>query len=200
MADKHSMEIISALVDGELAEHEMQEAIRKIRSTHEECCSWERYHLIGDSLRNNLPTSIDPQFLNRISTAIASEPALNAAPPSQFQARKGPSIKPVAGFALAASVALTAFLGVGMLNVDDGSQAVPPVASNVPTPESVQGMATVARVDAPQESGNWNVNQPDVASKLNDYLSSHQAVSVAANGGMLPHIRLVNETSSSAGQ
>lgn len=208
MADKDSMEIISALVDGELTDRDMHDAIRATRSNHRQCCSWERYHLIGDSLRNNLPASIDRQFLNRISAALVSEPPLNAPPSLPLQSRKAVSIKPVAGFALAASVALTAFVGVGMFSVDEGGQPLPPVAvapaSNAPAvaPLPQSPVVTVADGDAPLDSRRWNVSQPDVESKLNIYLSNHQSVSVTArvNGAMLPHVRLVNETYPSTGQ
>lgn len=202
MADKDSMEIISALVDGELAEHDMHEAIRKIRSRHDHSCTWQRYHLIGDSLRNNIPTSIDPQLTHRISQALSTEPPLKAPAPSRIQPHKGVAIRPVAGFALAASVALTAFIGIGMFNTDNAGQTMAPLASNSaptqPAPPETTPMVTVADNAPPTAGDRWNVDQPDVESKLNTYLSNH--ISAGMNSRMLPHVQLVGETYASPGQ
>ena len=71
MADDNMNETISALMDGELDELEMERAIRELHNSPEQRHAWQRYHLIGDALRNNIPAHLDGSFASRVSQAIA---------------------------------------------------------------------------------------------------------------------------------
>lgn len=68
---------------------------------------WFRYHLISDCLKQYMPKRIDKNLAGNISTSLRKEPAIIA--PDRLA---HPYIKPVAGFAIAASVAALAIFGI----------------------------------------------------------------------------------------
>jgi sigma-E factor negative regulatory protein RseA len=204
MADENMKETISALMDGEMEPHEIARSIDELQRDPEQRQAWQRYHLIGDALRKNIPPHLDSSFASRVSQAIAAETAPTSSvvefkpqpktqPQPQFSPR--PSIsKPLAGFAVAASVAALAYLGVGMIAVDEQA-AAPRLAANAPTLAAPQLAATVP-LDGIQtvQGQRWNVATPAVESKLNTYLSDHHTMSsmMAMNNRMLPNVRLVD--------
>ncbi|HHJ80817.1 MAG TPA: anti-sigma factor, partial [Candidatus Tenderia electrophaga] len=73
MAETIMKEEISALMDGEVDEQEMQRSLRDMRNDPEQRDCWEQYHIIGDALRNNLPPTLNRDFVNNVSQAIAKE-------------------------------------------------------------------------------------------------------------------------------
>lgn len=197
MADDKIKEAISALMDGELDEHEVERSIRDLQGVPEQRQAWQRYHLIGDALRKNLPTHLDNSFASRVSQAIAAD-AAPATSVVEFKPKAKPApasraaiSKPLTGFALAASVAAVAYLGVGMIAVDE--QAAPRLASNAPqTVLPVMQQAPLEGIQTVQGQ-RWNLATPAVESKLNTYLQDHHTISsaTAMNSRMLPNVRLV---------
>jgi sigma-E factor negative regulatory protein RseA len=200
-------EKISALMDGEIDEREMQECLRELRNNPDHCCSWQQYHLIGDALRNNLPTTIKRDFILSVSQAVAKEELPAAVTPQiKTNSKSRPEsdthtkhrhgiASPWAGFALAASVAAVAYLGVGMFGVDevgtlaDNQATVPPVASTAPVMPMAAQPAGFTTVKGEQ----WNAAKPEQAAKLNPYLSSHRHVTGGQpiNGVVVPRVELV---------
>ena len=57
---KNSAEEVSMLMDDEVDEHSRARIIRKLHDDAGMKSCWERYHLISEALRNNLPEIIDP--------------------------------------------------------------------------------------------------------------------------------------------
>lgn len=194
MAENNIKESISALVDGELNESETHDAIRALRGADsEQRACWESYHLIGDALRKNVPKQMDTQLLSRINDAIASEPPLQQqAKPEQVVVNK--FFKPVAGFSVAASVAAVAYIGVGMMSVEEVAMG-PRLAETAPT--ILVPAMTVADQSPAASNNQWDVAQPALESRLNLYLSNHQAAAMVTgmNGRMLPHAYVVVEHS-----
>lgn len=66
-------EKLSALMDGELLDHELCGALSKDRTLQK---SWYRYHLIRDSFRGDVTQVMDFALADRIALAIESEPAV----------------------------------------------------------------------------------------------------------------------------
>ncbi len=97
-------EQLSALLDGECASVEVELALRRLAKDLELKACWQRYHLISDALKNNLPETINSGFPDRIRQAIEETPPIATAP---FSWRR-----PVIGWGLAASMALVALFGV----------------------------------------------------------------------------------------
>lgn len=69
--------------------------------------AWSRYHLISDSLKQGLPERIDRNLAKNVSNSLRDEPVIVA--PDRFGQK---FVRPVAGFAIAASVAALAILGI----------------------------------------------------------------------------------------
>ena len=196
-------EEISALMDGEIDEQKMQQYLRELRADSECRDCWEQYHLIGDALRNNLPSHLDRNFVNSISSVIAKEdlptPVVSQ-DPLPPKAKRHTVINPFSGFAIAASVAAVAYLGVGMITVEEAAgpslasnnSIVAPIAQNLPKVLPQSGIQTV-------QGQQWTISEPAVESRLNNYLYNHRNVagSTAINPAVVPHARLVvNQTPS----
>ena len=109
MLDEHLRESVSALMDGEAEELELR---RLLSVQHSEAVndSWRRYHFVRDALRGDR-VAINFQGLDisqQISSLIDEEPALGAG--------ERVWLKPLAGFAVAASVAAGVIFGVQGVN------------------------------------------------------------------------------------
>lgn len=182
---EHIDEQVSALVDGELSKDECKRLMEEMRADVSKVSCWGHYHLISDALKNNLPASFPPDFTARVSQALESEPPL-AAPLAQV--RRLPSFaKPAIGFALAASVATVAYLGLGWDTTTQPVNTVPQLAF---TPSTTPLQAyPVSKVRGRE----WDVEQPAVVSRLNDYLVSHGQYSALTGiqQGVLPRVRIV---------
>jgi len=187
-------EKVSALVDGELPHEQVDGVFDMLKRDKSSQACWRHYHLISDALKNNLPDRLPEDFVNRVSQALEAEPHF-ALPPRR--PAKTPFLhKPTIGFALAASVAAIAFLGLGWNNqigVEQGpSLAVNDINGVNVAPATIS--TTVPAISYTKVHGRqWDVEQPAVISKLNDYLLNHDQYSSAAGmrNGMLPQARIV---------
>ena len=191
---------ISALMDGEVSEQEMQQSLRDMRSDPEQRDCWEQYHIIGDALRNNLPPNLNRNFVNSVSQAIGKEELL--APQatvfkqktSNTTKRRHPISNPFTGFAMAASVAMVAYVGVGMIAVDE--QASGPGLASAPVPAQIAPLASrsMPQLDIQTVQGQqWNTTKPAIESRLNNYLYSHRNVAgpTVMGSAVVPYAHLV---------
>jgi len=67
---------LSSLVDGELDHSEYDQVISNLKSDNEQQKTWERYCMISDAMKKNLPENPNHNLFSRIQTQLASEPAL----------------------------------------------------------------------------------------------------------------------------
>lgn len=179
-------EQISVLMDGELG-NENTDITDRIIKNQELRGTWSRYHLIGDCLRGNLSDNISNDISSKISDALQSEPTVLAP-----KRTKRINLRPVAGFAIAASVAMVAVFGVQRGNEIDISTPGASVASNeVNTiapqtfsfPETQVLPAAVKKTDTPDAIANQ---------RLNNYLMNHNEYrSNGSINGILPYVRIV---------
>jgi sigma-E factor negative regulatory protein RseA len=110
-----SHEHISSLMDGEISRETGRFVVRRLGADQELCATWARYHLVRDCLRHQQGGLAGEDLATRIRHCIERE-ALPA--PSH---RWAPGwLRPAAGLAIAASVALMAIVAVG-----PGRQAEP---------------------------------------------------------------------------
>jgi sigma-E factor negative regulatory protein RseA len=169
MSDKTG-EQLSALVDGECEISEQQWMLRRLSSDDELKVRWQRYHLISDAVKNNLPTAVDARFADRIGKMIDTTPLSSHADVSGSAGFSW--VKPVTGFALAASVAA---MGVLALRVIDGGGSGKP-----------DELHRVAQKDGSEGS------QSSLDSRLNTYLVNHNEYA-SMNGvqGVMPYVRIV---------
>jgi len=178
-------EHLSALVDDEAGDFERRRMLDELIASEGDRQRWSRYHLIGDVMRGDAPPVIDAGFAARVSAAIAEE-SMDAVPAS---GRVGRLAKPVAGFAMAASVAVATVLGVqGLISPDEGLApgAGPTVTAQAPVvaPAGIRQVA-VTQDAAPVAGSRQTVN-------LNSYIVRH--TEYAAQQGMLPQARVVGYT------
>ncbi len=179
-------EKVSALMDGDLAGSDAQDVIHDLKQSAELRQCWERYHLIGDALRNNLPPVVRHDLASRISAAIeadTSQPLPTVVPFVSRQKNKPAPffLKPLAGLAIAASVA-----AVAVVSFDMGGDVAPAVQTMAAAPAQMQGVNRLPVSVTPLV-----VDEAAAQSRLNDYLVNHSQYSTVMQGEMLPSARIV---------
>lgn len=160
-------EQLSALVDDELEHAEQALLLRQIGTDPVLRERLARYQVISDALQNHLPPRLDIGFHKSIQAALKDEPAVQVA-----ASRFAGMLKPVAGVAVAASVAVVAVLSLQSIRTE--------------TPSSTQA---VASLPAAQDYLRADIKEPPAPHSLNAYLVNHNEYAV--NRGMLPYVRLV---------
>jgi len=161
---------ISALMDGELAQHEAGGALEALCAEGEARDGWRRYHLIGDLMRDphTLSGGFGAGFSARVADRIALEPTVLAPSRRRIEALRMPV------WALSAAASLAAVALVGWVAFGPGDEAQ--VAQSQPQ--------VLAMPEAPQ------VAPPAAA---NDYLLAHQGYSPRNSlQGAAPYVRTVS--------
>jgi sigma-E factor negative regulatory protein RseA len=166
-------EQLSALVDDELTGSEHAMLFRRIESDDQLYQRLSRYQLISDALQNHLPERVDPAFSLRVQGMLRSEPAQ-----SGYYSRLAALAKPVAGLAVAASVAVMAVMSIQSARQETASPA------------------DVVAVSAPPAGDYLRVSDepgaPSADRKLDMYLVNHNEYAVNRGmQGMLPYMRIV---------
>jgi sigma-E factor negative regulatory protein RseA len=172
---KESREHLSSLMDGEISKETGQFLVRRLGSDAELRMTWARYHLVRDCLRHHEGSLAGDDLNSNIKQALANEDIQTA--PRRLAASW---LKPVAGAAIAASVALMAIVTVG-----PGQSPV-----NSPSGELVESMPTESFVSpnnglypspySQQASASGGMG--DNNQKLNSYLLRHYQVTGSTGG------------------
>ena len=180
MSDKLK-EQVSAFVDGELSAAEQRLLLANLGRDPELKRSWRNFHLIGAALRDQLPECLDAHLAERVSTAIARDAASASGGSRSYRNWQG-LLKPVAGFAIAASVAVIAVLGVRHFEPGAGQG---PVIATAPVTSPERGYVRVG-------SGDRESRSTRTADYLSRYLVSHNEYAASSGmRGMLPYVRIV---------
>ena len=176
-------EQISALVDDELAEAEHALLNKRLADDASLRGRLSRYQLISDSLQNHLPRKTDPDFHIGVQLVLQDEPAVAATP-----ARLARFFKPMAGLAVAASVAVVAVLSLQSVRQADPSAG--PALATAPVGDSE------TPVDVAPMLANSTPNVSADTQNLDIYLVNHNEFAVNRGmQGMLPYVRLVGHDS-----
>ncbi len=129
-------ENLSALVDGEhvTSSSSNSHILDAVRNDVDLQLKWKRYHLIRDSLRQELPVNIHFDIADKVAQALEAEPAILAPKKTwrdiQLVSNIVPFAKQGGQMAIAASVAVVMIIGVQQLNQADVNQpfnAAPPI-------------------------------------------------------------------------
>ncbi len=177
-------EQLSALVDDELNDLERPLLLGRLqRDTGlRECLG--RYQLISEVMRGAENASA-LGIADRVQAAIAEQGIPDAVQPSARVT--GGWWKPVAGMAVAASVALVAVLTVTSVEkpVDSGIDSQLAVAGNFPV--------AIARQDEQDVGdGQWNRIEPRINERLSGYLVNHSEYAASHGAqGVMPYARIV---------
>ena len=178
------IEQISALMDGELYGSEAGHAIDELKCDAGLKTCWGRYHLISDVLRNHAPHHLRHGVAESVMCMMQGEPPLRT---RGWRVIRSPQmLKPLAGFALAASVAVLAILSVPNI------QFAPRTNDNSQLTANASSTARPVTVASTRSGAHWEQAQPALESRLNHYLTSHNEYSTSAGiQGVLPYARIV---------
>lgn len=181
---------ISALMDGEVAAHEVSAAV-ELAKDGEGAAHWREYQLIGDVLRSEdlLNTRSSEDFLSRFSAKLDAEPHLlvpAVAQRAKTQERHRFLVSPawvrriMPTTAVAAAVAAVSWVVVPQLRGPaDGADGSPALVAKATQAAGAQAL-TVAATD----------NTPMIRdARLDEYLSAHRQS--ATNGMVVPYLRAV---------
>jgi len=171
----HSLNQLSAFLDGELSPSERDALLEAMARDEELAGAWERYHLIGDAMRNALPEVMGRDISARVHQAVAGEPVILAP-----RHRRRALARPVLGFALAASVAAVAILGVRQLNREASPGQPLLVAQEQALPANDFDNSAI------QPASVQTLPNAQLDSYLVNYYE-HQG-----NMGMLPYVRIIS--------
>lgn len=173
-------ESLSALMDGELSEHEQAQLLADLARDAELARAWERFHLIRAALRKELGPMMFGGLSEQVARGIGdiSAGAVGASPLE----RGRPVMRWASGLALAASVVAMAILSVQWLQPGElDTQPVQVTAAPV-TPTKVMS-AGMAR---------WDSGEPEVTHLLNTYLVEHnETMPTADMKGVITYGRFV---------
>lgn len=162
-------EEISLLVDGELAQNDVERVCGKLRDT-QALETWVAYHVIGDCLRKG--GNVSPGFYDSFRARLAAEPTVLA----PVRRTHKPAFVAWAVAASVAAVAVVGWFGMQQLN-----------PAPAPTLAAARPAGELAQVAAKPQAG------------INEYLMVHQAYSpTTALQGVRPYIRTVAQSGQEA--
>jgi len=201
---------LSDLMDSELEAVDQEAVFASLENDTDAQGYWQRMHLARDVMRREYtPGLLDTDFASRVSAAIDDEPVpqadarvVHGAFGESKPARQTRWMRPLAGFAVAATVAAVSVLGLRSLQPIEpvGTQ----VAATAEAPLVIEGSGRQTPVlplgEAIRPVNNtgtyWTLNDQRVTnteleSRLNSFLSDHIEFATVRNvGGMLPYSRL----------
>lgn len=120
-SDSHEpRENLSSFMDGEVEKSAGSFLVRRLASDSSLRATWDRYHMIRDCLRQQDTQLVRTDLCSRVRQAIELEDQQQP-----VAARHLAWLKPIAGMAIAASVAMVAVFTVGP-GQQDGAPAVTP--------------------------------------------------------------------------
>lgn len=190
-------ELTSSLLDGELGRDAQQRAVTEmLGSAGEDLDRFGRYRLIGDVIRGEsgvLAVSVS----DRVREALQEEPVVLA--PRPVVPRQW--LRPVAGLAVAASVAAAAIVVAPQLMTGTGPGGEPvrlaadyqrPALS--PTLVAAGPSAPVAQAgDTADGNARWQALDKDLEDRLNRLMVEHQEFGGRSGiNGPVPHIGFVS--------
>lgn len=198
----HDLERISAFVDGESPVGEISGLIDRLEHDSDMQKRWGRYHLIGDAMRNNLPSGMQTTLVSRVAKALENEPTIMAPYTPLSRKYKSQPQRPTAGYAIAASIAIIGFVFIGLVGTrpDPALTTSATVTVNTPIQQaSVIATATPAVTleasdtkEAVVIAGDAQDEQRTNNPKIHAYIVRHEQASAAvARPGLPPNVRAV---------
>lgn len=207
-------ERLSALFDDELSAFENRRLTSELLTNAEHKMQWLRYQMIGDVMRGGPGSQVDTGFTDRIMQNINAEEAYSTSVDKVSKPRSW--AKPVAGLAMAASVAAVSILALQFMTQSGTSTAVNVAnTSQTSTPAGVQqvavqkqnqALAELPEAPAADNSLVLQVNTTDIKPlgevqnipltdpRMDSYLATH--AEYASRPGMLSRVRIVGYSSS----
>ncbi|MCC6208004.1 MAG: sigma-E factor negative regulatory protein [Gammaproteobacteria bacterium] len=143
---------VSLLIDGELDECDMSCVLRALKSDDAAGGRWRNYHLIRDAMQGSLPRHLPQGLAGRVMLSLEHEPIhinphRHSSSPNSFRPQS--RTRATLGFALAASLSAIAVFGVGVMELNSGSQQTAATRVASIAPPLPQQAVTVARIPQP---------------------------------------------------
>jgi sigma-E factor negative regulatory protein RseA len=175
-------EQVSAFLDGELPNSETELLLKRLTRDGELRESFGRYALIGEAIRGTSRGLLTRGFSGRVNLAIDGEliPANEHLPPA-----RGPRWwRPIAGVAVAASVAAVAVVALQQRAVAPTLRTGTQLTARVAAPAQSAAMAVGGAVPAPREAISYTVPTTSPAppsamppARLTNYVFAHSRYS-----------------------
>ena len=173
--DKLGQEWVSAVVDGE----EGDQAVADLATDKNTHSKWRNYHMIGDAMRGELPETINLDLSANIAKALEQEPEIVA--PNMTTTSTVPKstnkviplFKQFGQYAIAASVALVAVVGVQNYQQQDDVEAPISVLNTRPLVGSVSPVSLQTGPVRQLQTGNTNEQVQEQRRRLNSYIQDH---------------------------
>lgn len=181
-------EHLSCLMDGEINRETGRFLVRRLGADPQLSATWARYHLVRDCLRDHEGGFASLELSARVRRAIENEtvPAVS---------RRGVPgwLKPVAGAAVAASVAL-----VAILTIDPSAQSGSEPAAATQSAAATESFTSPQGLGGPTLSSQVSLSGGD--DRINPYLLRHyQAAGAAGGRGFVTFVPIVVTPSAQAG-
>ncbi len=178
-------EQLSALADDELSAAERPLLLGRMQRDPQLRACLGRYQLIGEVMRGGDVEAATLGVADRVQRALADDAPIQV---PGARAGQGHWWRPLAGLAVAASVALVAVLSVSSLRTTETSRQAPALASAQP----LSPTANVAQVNDIPSDDQWARLDPHIDKRLSGYLVNHNEYA-ASRGvqGVMPYVRIV---------
>ena len=178
-------ETLSALMDNEADEMELRRLLKDLPQEPELAETWKRFHLARSVVHNEEMLSVSSATTSRIFSAIAAEPAYEAGRTGSVSKPRLQStwLENVGRIAIAASVALAAFIGLqSTLFSPSAEMPVAGAKSAVADPQ--------AKVAISQESNGFDA---EAQRRLNDYISG-VSIQYGDETGTAPEFNILQDS------
>jgi sigma-E factor negative regulatory protein RseA len=190
--NRESNEHLSSLMDGEVNRETGRFLIRRLGADDELCATWARYHLARDCLRHSDGSLAGHNLAERLRLAIERENA-----PSTGRRFTSGWLRPVAGAAIAASVAVMAVLAVAPLGQEGA-----PAGNQVAQPAGVPAFTSPQSLTPAPASQQANLSGKSAGdSRMNAYLLRHyQAAGSSGARGFVTFVPIVLTPAKGSGE
>jgi sigma-E factor negative regulatory protein RseA len=180
-------EQLSAMADDELSDVERPLLLGRLQRDPKLRACLGRYQLIGEVMRGGPGATATLGLADRVQEALAADAPMSipVAGRSNSRARW---VRPAAGVAVAASVALVAVFSVSSLRKTE-TESVPALAVGQPA----TGAGATATQQVSEAGGeHWERLNPRIDKRLSGYLVNHNEYA-ASRGvqGVMPYVRIV---------
>jgi len=170
------MERLSALMDGELEEHEIAGELTRISKDPDRQACWATYHMIGDALRGQGVLADD--FTERLRARLDNEPTVLAPVRHVRSTTRRIALPLAASLCGAAVVAWLALSNNPMVSPDES--------------QTTQSLAEATPQSAPPALQMTEVSDNSESDPMSEYLMAHQQFSPStAMQGVVPYVRTV---------
>ncbi|WP_282166637.1 sigma-E factor negative regulatory protein [Shewanella japonica] len=192
---KSGQEWVSSAVDGEVDAKTLAE-LSADESSHKQ---WQNYHMIGDAMRGELPQTIDLDLTASIAAAIELEPAIIAPQTdtisqhdeklTEVETKKDnvvPFFKQFGQYAIAATVAMVAIVGVQNYGQDQNADSPLPVLNTRPLIGTASPVSLQTGAVQSQSAVN-NDNVVEQRRRINSYIQDHMLQQRLNSGVVVQH-------------